>query len=63
MLSIEAAIVASMDSGKLILPEYIEAVVIAGDAISILTPDAITTMSVQTFHNYILDWLDAIIEV
>lgn len=63
MLSIEAAIVASMDSGKLVLPEFIEAVYRYGGDVAIVTPDAITTLPIQTFHNYIKDWLDALIEV
>ncbi|NEN92202.1 MAG: hypothetical protein F6K48_26190 [Okeania sp. SIO3H1] len=63
MTAIEAAIVASMDLGKLVLPEAIEAVYGYGDDVAILTPDAIITLPIQTFHNYLTDWLDALIEV
>ncbi|MGK7921684.1 MAG: hypothetical protein AB4080_16930 [Trichodesmium sp.] len=63
MLSIEAAIVASMDSGKIIYPEFIEAVYqISGD-IAILTPDSITTIPQDCFSSYIKDWLEALIEI
>ena len=63
MKAIEAAIVASMDLGKSILPEFIEAVYGCGDDVAIVTSDAIITLPIQTFHNYIIDWLEAIIEV
>ena len=71
MLSIEAAIperiaeriAVSMDSGKLVLPEFIEAVYRYGDNVAIVTPDAIVTLPIQAFHNYITDWLEALIEI
>ncbi|MGK7919899.1 MAG: hypothetical protein AB4080_07815 [Trichodesmium sp.] len=63
MLSIEAAIVASMDSGKLVLPEFIEAVYRYGDDIAILTPESIITIPRMIFQTYITDWLEAVIEI
>ncbi|NET45916.1 hypothetical protein [Okeania sp. SIO2B3] len=63
MTAIEAAIVASMDLGRSILPEFIEAVYGYGDDVAIVTSDAIITLPIQTFHNYLTDWLDALIEV
>lgn len=63
MTSIEVAIAASMELGRIVYPEYIEAAVGVGEDIAILTPDAIITIPIQTFHNYLTDWLDALIEV
>ncbi|GGA02063.1 hypothetical protein [Okeania sp. KiyG1] len=63
MTAIEAAIVASMDLGKSILPEFIEAVYGYGDDVAIVTPDAIITLSKQTFQTYLTDWLEALLEV
>ncbi|NES01988.1 MAG: NADP-dependent isocitrate dehydrogenase [Okeania sp. SIO2F4] len=60
MTSIEVAIAASMELGRIVYPEYIEAAVRVGDDVAILTPDAIITLPIQTFHNYITDWLEAI---
>lgn len=63
MTCIEVAIAASMELGKLVYPEYIEAAMRIGDDISILTPDAIITLPRQIFKIYITDWLEALIEV
>lgn len=63
MTSIEVAIAASMELGKLVLPESIEAVYKYGDDVAIVTPDAIITIPREIFHNYIIDWLEAVIEI
>ncbi|NEP41668.1 MAG: hypothetical protein F6K25_04750 [Okeania sp. SIO2G4] len=63
MTCIEVAIVASMELGRIVYPEYIEAAVKVGGDISILTPDAIITLPIQAFHNYITDWLEVLIEI
>ena len=49
VLAIEAAIVASMDLGKLVLPESIEAVYKYGDDVAIVTPGAIITIPREIF--------------
>ena len=63
MTSIEVAIAASMELGRIVYPEYIEAAVRVGDDISILTPESIITIPIQTFHNYLTDWLEGLIEI
>ncbi len=52
-----------MELGKLVLPESIEAVHKYGDDVAIVTPDAIITIPREIFHNYIIDWLEAVIEI
>ncbi|NET30150.1 hypothetical protein [Okeania sp. SIO1I7] len=63
MTSIEVAIAASMELGRIIYPEYIEAAVGVGDDIAILTPDAIITIPRRIFQTYITDWLEAVVEI
>ncbi len=61
MTSIEAAIAASMELGKIVYPEYIEAVVRVGDNLCIITSESIIVIPTEAFQNYITDWLDALI--
>ena len=63
MTSIEVAIAASMELGRIIYPEYIEVVYQWSDNICIITPESIINIPKQAFQNYITDWLDALIEV
>ncbi|NER01331.1 MAG: hypothetical protein F6K17_01155 [Okeania sp. SIO3C4] len=63
MTAIEVAIATSMELGRIVYPEYIEAAVRVGDDISIVTLDAIITIPRRIFQTYITDWLEAVVEI